>query len=102
MHEVLLYPRAEADLENIWHYSAATWEVEQANHYVDQFDKCLGILSSNPHISRERDEYTPPVRLYRFNEHLIVYIADESTLHVIRILHRSMDVESQLSLDEEC
>ena len=100
MLEVLLYPQAEADLENIWRYTQSTWGTAQANRYIDEFAESFALLADNPLICRERTEYTPSVRMYRHAHHLIVYVHTHTTLEVIRILHESMDIESQLGPDD--
>lgn len=100
MLEVLLYPKAETDLENIWRYTQSTWGTEQANRYLDDFDAGFSVLAKNPLICRERTEYTPPLRIYHHAHHLIVYLHTDRTLEVIRILHESMDIDNQLGTNE--
>lgn len=99
MRELLLYPQAEADLEDIWRYTQSTWGVTQANRYIDEFGDSFSLLVDNPSICRERTEYTPALCFYHHARHLIVYRYTDTRLEVIRILHQSMEVTEQLDLD---
>ncbi|WP_348626341.1 type II toxin-antitoxin system RelE/ParE family toxin [Aminobacter sp. AP02] len=50
---LLFSPAAEADLEQIWHYTADTWSPEQANQYVLQIHRCgLDIARGNARDGR--------------------------------------------------
>ena len=44
MKRLLFTPAAQADLSDIWDYSAATWGVDQADLYIDVIrDVCLAL-----------------------------------------------------------
>jgi toxin ParE1/3/4 len=45
---------------------------------------------------RERTELEPPVRIYHHGHHLVVYLALEDGVNLVRFLHESMDVDSHL------
>ncbi len=81
-----LTPRAEADLEDIWLYTAQTWSPDQADTYIDNLVHTIDTLVAMPTIARERDEFDPPVRIHPAAEHLIIYRVAEPILLVIRIL----------------
>ena len=92
-----LQPEAEKDLEDIWHYTAKKWGVEQAMQYVDAFDEAFQFLADNPLVGRERTEFTPTVRIHSFQKHRIVYISDGSGVIIIRLLYAHMDIDGQLN-----
>src|SRR6056297_98118 len=81
-----LTPNAEADLEDIWLYTAQTWSPDQADTYIDSLVRTIETLVAMPTIARERDEFDPPVRIHPAAEHLIVYRVEAAVLLVIRIL----------------
>jgi toxin ParE1/3/4 len=81
-----LTPKAEADLEDIWLYTAETWSPDQADTYIDSLVRTIETLVAMPTIARERDEFDPPVRIHPAAEHLIIYRVEEALLLVIRIL----------------
>ena len=59
-----LTPRALADLEDIWRYSAETWSAAQADQHVDALAQSFGMITALPVLARERLEFTPPVRIH--------------------------------------
>lgn len=44
-----------------------------------------------PALARERTEFKPPVRVRRYQSHLIVYRLDDDHIHIIRVLHGHRD-----------
>ena len=95
-----LTPAAQSDLELIWDYTVENFGANQAIIYTDGLDSACRLLAEAPLINRPRPEYQPEVRIYPHAEHLIVYLISGGVVEIIRILHASMDVDSQLSGDE--
>lgn len=81
-----LPPKAVADLDIIWRYSAGNWSVDQADLYVDDLTRIFELLVSMPTMARERHEFSPPVRIHTHSEHLIIYTMQEATVLIIRVL----------------
>ncbi len=48
-------------------------------------------VALNPQIVRERNEFTPPVRIYTFRSHIVVFRDEGDHLDIIRIRHGSED-----------
>ena len=86
-----LTPRARADLEDIWLYTAEHWSPDQANIYVDDLVQSFEALVGMPLIARERDEFDPPVRLHPSGRHLIVYRLVEDHIEIVRVLGGRQD-----------
>lgn len=82
-----LRPRAQQDLNDIWTYTAEQWSTAQAATYLTGLDAALQLLCDYPEMARLRAELSPPVRLYRYRAHLIVYLSDDATLDVLRVVH---------------
>ncbi len=82
-----LRPAAEADLSTIWLHGAATWGVEQAERYADGLFAVFDLLAEFPEMSRERGEFTPPVRIHPSGSHLVIYRLEGQGIEIIRILH---------------
>ena len=91
-----LQPKAEKDLEKIWHYSADKWDIIQANKYIDNLVNTFQLIAENPQISREYTEFKPCVRIHPHRKHLVIYIIKEQQILIVRILHSSMDIDSHL------
>lgn len=96
MKKVSLRVLAEQDLTNIWLYSFQTWGEAQADLYFDQLSNAIELLQSTPLMGRDRPEFSSPVRIHHHASHLIIYVIDEGNIDVIRVLHESMDVDSQI------
>jgi toxin ParE1/3/4 len=78
---------AQADLTEIWKYTEENWSVRQAETYLTQLGPVFHLLTEQPEMTRLRQDFTPPLRLYAFQSHLIAYTTDATILQVIRILH---------------
>ena len=83
---VELLESAERDLDRIWEYTVERWGQDQALRYVRAMNDAMTRLSVFPEIARLYEEFSPPVRIHVFREHLIVYQTTETTLEVIRLL----------------
>jgi toxin ParE1/3/4 len=81
-----LTPRAIADLEDIWTYTARNWSLDQADRYVEAIERAFDAISAMPEIARERIEFSPPVRIHPSGQHLMIYRIETGHVAVIRIL----------------
>ena len=82
-----ILPQADADLEDIWLYTAQTWSIVQADHYIIALHKSFMLLCDIPTIARERPEIAPPVRVYPSGRHYVIYRVAGETLTVLRVIH---------------
>jgi toxin ParE1/3/4 len=86
-YRVCLSPEAEGDLEGIWVYTAKTWSIDQANHYIDELVAKFDLLAKAPFIARERTEFVPPVSVHRHQSHVIIYRLSGKDLDILRVAH---------------
>jgi toxin ParE1/3/4 len=92
---VLLSPKAESDLEDIWLYTRDHWSPAQAYAYIDAIGDAFDDLATGRKIGRPvgvRDGYLK----YAVGSHLAFYRMNDKELVVVRILHQRMDVELHL------
>lgn len=89
-------PRAREDLLEIWFYTYQNCGEQQADCYLCELDMAFKLLSESPLICHLRQELSPPVRIYHFKHHMIVYKKTEDGIDVIRVLHDRMDYEDKL------
>ncbi|MGB0659013.1 MAG: type II toxin-antitoxin system RelE/ParE family toxin [Mangrovicoccus sp.] len=82
-----LSPKAEDDLSDIWLYTAQNWSMGQAENYLRGLEEKLRQLCQNPRLAPERSEISPPVRLYIYRSHLVIYRIEGEFLAIIRVLH---------------
>ena len=86
-----LAPEAVRDLERIWAYGAETWSADRADHYLDELVLAFERVAQSPALHHQRLEFTPPVRIYPFRSHLIVYLDLEGQVTILRILGGRQD-----------
>ena len=87
----LLTPAAQADLEEIWLHTAHRWSPAQAERYIDALEQTFARLLAMPEMARERDEFTPPVRIHPGGAHLVIYRVETDHLDILRILGGRQD-----------
>ena len=97
---VRLAPAAEADLEDIWLYTARNWSVEQADLYTDALQAAFDTLVGMPEIARERRELDPPVRVHPSAQHVIIYRIEADHLVILRVLGGRQNWQAVLDLTD--
>ena len=91
----VLSPMAEADLEDIWAYTAETWSAEQAEIYTNDIINVFEELAGGQKKGRPvevREGYLKAL----VGRHAIYFQIRSDVIAIIRILHQSMDVERHL------
>lgn len=84
---IRLRPCARADLDDIWTYTVARWGRAQAVDYLSGLDGAFRLLADFPEIARLRREFTPPVRIHRYREHVIIYLSGNDAIDILRVAH---------------
>lgn len=95
-----LTPAANADLEDIWLYTARNWSADQADRYTEALEDAFGALLGMPEIARERHEFNPPVRIHPSAQHVIVYRIQNDRLIILRVLGGRQNWRALLDLTE--
>ena len=90
----LLRPLAEADLEEIWLYTARLWSMEQADSYIHGFVDAFEGLAKG--LKQGRPSVLPGYQKYLCGSHAIYFVMCDECLDVVRILHQRQDVERHL------
>jgi len=90
---------AKADLKSIARFTQERWGVRQRNAYLKEIDQVFRDLADNPLLGRACDEVRAGYRKFPHGSHVIYYKQPTADLSlVIRILHVTMDVDSQLGV----
>lgn len=84
------------DLRSIRDYTLFTWGEEQEQKYLDGIWAKFEIMSADPDRFRRRDELFPGCRFAVHGKHVILFRVDGKVLQIVRVLHGSMDLRSQL------
>jgi toxin ParE1/3/4 len=87
---------ALADLRSIGRYTQMNWGREQRNRYLAKLDECFHLLAEKPLRGVSCDDLRSGYRKYPVGRHIVFYREAQVGIEIIRILHVSMDVESNL------
>ena len=83
-----LTSEAEDDIIAIAKMGVRLFGERQANRYNEDLFALFDLISANPRMARARDEVSPPVRIFPFKAHLIVYLVDENDdVLIVRLRH---------------
>jgi toxin ParE1/3/4 len=90
--------KAKSDLKTIAKFTHEKWGRDQRNIYLKQFDDSFHMLAGSPEIGKACDFIKKGYRKFPQGSHIIFYKDSISPeIEIIRILHKSMDVTSNLS-----
>lgn len=91
-------PRAVADLESIWDYTADRWGVAQADRYVRDLHDACRALARGEASSLDASAIRAGYRKLRRGRHLIFHrTTEDGAVEIVRILHERMDVAALLA-----
>jgi toxin ParE1/3/4 len=96
MSRYVLSPRARADLDEIWRYTAQRWGPDQAERYIRVLQNAIETVAEEPRRGRHCDEVRKGYRSYPAGSHVLFYRSVKSGIDIVRILHSHMDFERHL------
>jgi toxin ParE1/3/4 len=96
MTDHILSRRAQADIEEIWNYTAERWDEEQANRYVRLLHQGIEAIARAPNRARPCDDIRVGYRRYPVGSHVLFFRMLEGKVYVARILHQRMDFDRHL------
>lgn len=89
---------AAADIREIGRYTQQRWGRAQRRTYLDGLNVQFQRLADSPALAPARADFDPPVRIFPYQRHLIVYMQERhETILVVRVLHQRMNVPAQLT-----
>ena len=89
---------AQADLKSIARFTQERWGVRQRNTYLKEVDQVFRVLVYFLLIGRACDDIREGYRKFPHGSHLIFYKQlGVGEFLIVRILHGTMDVESNIS-----
>ncbi|MFT4257149.1 MAG: type II toxin-antitoxin system RelE/ParE family toxin [Pseudoxanthomonas sp.] len=92
-----LTPTAQADLSDIWDYSALHWSRRKADEYVRDIRDICEALAEHRLPGRDASNIRPGYRKQSCASHVLFYrTRNDGDIEIIRILHQRMDVASHL------
>ena len=96
MSGFVLSPRAQADLDDIWTYTAATWDDHQAERYIRDIWHAIRMLAADPRKARACDEIRAGYHKYTVGSHVLFFRQVDVGIDIVRILHGRMEFERHL------
>ena len=96
MRKIHVHALAESDLVDIWQYSFQEWGEIQADKYLDKLDSGIRKLANSSGLGVRRDYVRQGYRVSFIGSHAVYYTVAPDTVHIIRVLHGSMDPERHL------
>lgn len=85
MSGYVLLPRAQADLDEIWDYTADRWDEDQADRYLLQIRLAIETVASNPSRSRPCDNIRRGYRKYSAGSHMLFIRITDGGVEVVRV-----------------
>ena len=91
-----LTARAADDIDGIYEYTIASFGLEQARKYIGELHTQLGMIATHPNAGRDADDLAPGLRRFEYQQHIVFYLPGQHGIHVVRVLHHSMDARRHL------
>ncbi len=89
---------AKKDLRGIALFTEKRWNRNQRYLYMKQFHDVFDFLAENPFAGKSCDSIKKGYRKFPQGSHIVFYRdGANSKIVIIRVLHKSMDVEAQFS-----
>jgi len=96
MREVVLRPRAKADLLNVADYTKVEHGEKQAKQYIEDIRQQIESAARFPGIGSDAFGLPQAYRKIRSGSHRIIYRYNETEFIVVRILHQREDVPEEI------
>ena len=96
MRELVVRPRAYADLEGTWLYTFEKWGEEQASKYLRQLHGALDLLKDDPERGKNREAIKPGHFSVHVGRHVAFYTLTDAIVGIERVLHDQMDAPRHL------
>jgi toxin ParE1/3/4 len=102
MTRFVLSPAAIRDIDEIWDYTADTWNERQANAYVSKIRDACHSLADGRSQGRSIGTVRPGYWKLPVGSHFLVYrLVQGNVIDVVRVLHNRMDLPHRLSEQPE-
>ena len=86
---------ARADIKQIATYTQKVWGSGKRRTYIKELDSVMLFLAENPISGTQCDYVASGLRKHRHESHTIFYEIQRDSIFIVRVLHKSMDVESK-------
>jgi toxin ParE1/3/4 len=80
--------RADAQLDEIFDCTLATFGLRQAKRYRDSLLNCFAMSADNPGIGRLSPMVGAGIRRHEHESHVILYRATDIQIAIVAVMHR--------------
>jgi toxin ParE1/3/4 len=84
---LVITPRALADLHQIYLQTIDRWGEEQATSYEERIRAAINHLTRNPRMGRRDRRADGNVRSFSLEHHTIYYRSDDTNIYIMRVVH---------------
>jgi toxin ParE1/3/4 len=99
MPHILIRPRAQADVAEIWDFIAEGSQA-RADAFLDRLDQSIQDIACTPRMGRARDELIQNLRSFPFGRYVIFYLALADGIEIVRVLHGARDLHAIFHANE--
>ncbi|BAZ69611.1 MAG: type II toxin-antitoxin system RelE/ParE family toxin [Pelatocladus maniniholoensis HA4357-MV3] len=96
MNRYRLSQQAEQDLEDIWIYLAQQNQLAADKQIAQILDR-FPMLAQFPDMGIKRDDLLEGLRNFPVKPYIVFYTKISDSIEIVRILHKSRNIESQFS-----
>lgn len=82
---------ARADIQDIFRYTQRQWGRSQRLRFEQSLNRVLAELTDFPGIGRAREDLDASMRMRIVGQHVIYYLAGETSITVVRVRHVRQD-----------
>lgn len=94
--KLILTEAALEDLRSTRSYTLETWGEQQEAIYLRRIWNRIQTLREDPSRYRLREELFPGCRIASEGRHVILFLTDDRSLTIVRVLHSSMDFKRHI------
>jgi len=85
-------PAARADFDEIGRYTMQNWGLTKTRNYLLEITEAVDRLAEHKGIGADYSFVMTGLRKLAVGSHKVIYETDDTTIHVVRILHERMDI----------
>jgi len=87
---------AVKDLDEIWEFTFKKWSKDQADRYHNLIISEIEFIAENETAGKDIGHIKEDYLVTYVKSHMIFFKRQQGIVHIIRILHQRMDIESNL------
>jgi len=87
---------ADAQLQDIWRFTAKRWNPAQADSYLEQLERAVTAALETPALLRARPELGDDIFAIPAGSHIIYCVAEVDVLAIVAVLHARQDPRRNL------